>query len=99
MPFSKINVKEEIARRKSESKSFANEWDETKEEYRLIGEMIALRKQTKTTQIELAKITGNKQQVISRIEKHESVPSLKTFCNILDALGYKLKIEKKVNRL
>ena len=40
-------------------------------------------------------ITGNKQQVISRIEQREHVPSLKLFSNILDALGYEIKIVKK----
>ena len=47
------------------------------------------------TQKQLAEITGNKQQAISRIEKQENSPSLQTFCNILSALGYGLVIEKK----
>ena len=38
-------------------------------------------------------MTGNKQQAISRIEKKEHSPSLQTFCNLLGALGYGLKIE------
>ncbi|MDE7429118.1 MAG: helix-turn-helix domain-containing protein, partial [Lachnospiraceae bacterium] len=51
----------------------------------------------KITQSQLAAITGSKQQVISRIEKKESSPSLRFFCSILDALGYKLQVVKKVN--
>ena len=57
--------------------------------------MISLRKQEGITQSQLAVITGNKQQVISRIEQREHVPSLKLFSNILDALGYEIKIVKK----
>ncbi|MFW5671500.1 MAG: helix-turn-helix domain-containing protein, partial [Acetivibrio ethanolgignens] len=59
------------------------------------GEMVSLRKAEKMTQSEIAAITGNRQQVISRIEKRENSPSLRIFCNILDALGYRLKIVKK----
>ena len=40
-------------------------------------------------------LIGNKQQVISRIERRENNPSLKMFANILDVLGYELKIVKK----
>lgn len=96
MPFVETNVKEIIEQNRQESESFRKIWDESREEYRLIGEMISLRKQEQITQSKLAEITGNKQQVISRIENHESIPSLKTFCNILNALGYRIKIEKKL---
>ena len=61
----------------------------------LIDEMITLRKAQNLSQKELAEMTGNKQQAISRIEKKENSPSIKTFSNILTALGYELKIVKK----
>lgn len=64
-------------------------------EIELINQMISLRKEQNITQKQLAEITGNKQQAISRIEKNENSPSLQTFCNILSALGYGLVIEKK----
>ena len=97
MPFIEVDIKKEIEKRIEESPSFAKAWNESREEYRLIGEMISLRKAEKITQSQLAAITGSKQQVISRIEKKESSPSLKFFCSMLDALGYKLQIVKKVN--
>lgn len=65
-------------------------------EKELIDQMINLRKEQNLSQKQLAEITGNKQQAISRIEKNEHSPSLQTFCNILNALGYELIIEKKV---
>ena len=97
MPFIEVDIKKEIEKRIEESPAFAKAWNESREEYRLIGEMISLRKAEKITQSQLAAITGSKQQVISRIEKKESSPSLKFFCSMLDALGYKLQIVKKVN--
>ncbi len=95
MPFKEMNIDEIIKRKCEESPSFKKEWEESAEEYRLIGEMIRLRKQEELTQSQLAKATGNKQQVISRIENKENSPTLRTFCNILDAMGYKLQIVEK----
>ena len=40
-------------------------------------------------------MTRNKQQVFSRIEEKESIPTIRTFSHILDALGYELQIVKK----
>lgn len=95
MPFEKLNVQEEINKRKSASEEFEHLWEESREEYRLIGEMISIRKAEKVTQTELAELTGSKQQVISRIEKKENSPSLRMFCNMLQALGYELQIVKR----
>lgn len=60
----------------------------------LIDEMVRLRKKENISQQQLAKMTGNKQQAISRIEKKENSPSLRTYCAILQALGYELQIVK-----
>ncbi len=95
MPFAEVSIKDEIEKSRTESESFRKAWDESRQEYRLIGEMISLRKKEKITQSKLAELTGNKQQVISRIEKKESNPSLHIFCNLLNAMGYELKIVKK----
>lgn len=95
MPFVQVNVKEEIEKRRENDPEFRKAWDESRAEYKLIGEMISLRKKEKITQAELAKLTGNKQQVISRIERKESIPTIRAFSHILDALGYELKIVKK----
>lgn len=95
MPFVQVDIKKEIEKQKQEVPEFARLWEESRDEYRLIGEMISLRKSEKITQTQLAAMTGNKQQVISRIEKRESSPTLRTFSNILNALGYELQIVKK----
>lgn len=95
MPFAEINVKNEIEKQRENDSKFKKAWDESRAEYKLIGEMISLRKQENMTQKELATLTGNKQQVISRIERKESIPTIRAFSHILDALGYELQIVKK----
>ena len=85
----------EINRKKKESVEFEKIWKESREEYRLIGEMIRIRKAENITQSQLADMTGSKQQVISRIEKKENTPSLRMFCNMLNALGYELQIVRR----
>lgn len=97
MPFIQKSVVTEIGTQREHDEKFRKSWDESRAEYKLIGEMVSLRKQEKITQQELASLTGNKQQVISRIERKESIPTIRMFCHILDALGYELKIVKKVN--
>lgn len=61
----------------------------------LVDKLIEIRKKENISQSELAKMTGNTQQAISRLEKKNHSPSLQTFCNLLDALGYGIMIEKK----
>lgn len=95
MPFKKENVNQIIENKRNSDVEFKKAWDESREEYRLIGEMISLRKTENITQEQLADMIGSKQQVISRIEKRENSPSLKNFCNILNALGYELQIVKR----
>ncbi|MBQ8815865.1 MAG: helix-turn-helix transcriptional regulator [Lachnospiraceae bacterium] len=95
MSFQAINVKEEINIKCQESVEFNKAWQDSREEYRLIGEMISLRKQNHVTQSQMAALIGNRQQVISRIEQKENSPSLKLFCNMLSVLGYELQIVKR----
>ena len=88
MSFVNENINQVIETKREADADFKKAWDDSREEYRLIGEMISLRKQEKMTQGELAELVGSRQQVISRIEKKENSPSLRSFCNILSALGY-----------
>ncbi len=61
-------------------------------ERELIDEMVSIRKGRNISQKKLASITGNRQQAISRIEKKENSPSLKSFLNIIYAMGYDIEI-------
>lgn len=95
MPFVEVNIQNEIEEQRQNNPEFRKAWDESRAEYKLIGEMISLRKQENITQKELASLTGNKQQMISRIERKESIPTIRAFSHMLDALGYELQIVKK----
>ena len=95
MAFVKGNVSEIIEEKRQNDPEFKKIRDESREEYRLIGEMIKIRKKERITQSKLANLIGSKQQVVSRIEKHESIPSLQFFCKMLDSLGYEIQITKK----
>ena len=95
MSFVNENINQVIETKREADADFKKAWDDSREEYRLIGEMISLRKQKNMTQGELAELVGSRQQVISRIEKKENSPSLRSFCNILSALGYELRIVRR----
>jgi len=88
MPFVEFDVKKTIEDMQVNDPEFREAWKESRTEYAVLGQLIKLRKERGLTQGELAKKTGNKQQVISRIESRENSPTLKTLCSILDALEY-----------
>lgn len=95
MPFTTVKTEDLIREMKQTDQQFAKQWEESRNEYKLIQEMIRIRKEQHITQSQLAQMTGNKQQSISRIEKKQVKPSLATFCKIINSLGYDLKIVKK----
>ena len=95
MPFKQINVNEQIAEKRKNDAEFDAIWQESRNEYKLLAELVKLRKQANLSQAELAEKSGNKQQAISRIENKENSPTLKTLCTILDVLGYEIRFEPK----
>jgi len=95
MPFKEVNVTEIINNELRKDPEFKRLWNESRTEYRLIGELVKIRKEKGLSQAELASRSGNRQQVISRIEKRENSPTLKTFCSLLDVLGYDIKLVPK----
>ena len=95
MPWKKTNIKQEIADRREQDSEFREAWDSSREEYRILGEITRMRKEKGLSQSALAEETGIKQQAISRIEKRENSPTLKTLCSLLDALGCELVIKAK----
>ena len=86
MPFKQIDVENLIQSKLDADPELKEMWDSSRTEYRILGELIRLRKQKGISQAELAEMTGHKQQVISRIEKKESSPTLKTLCALTDML-------------
>ena len=90
MPFEKINVSNIIQANLSTDPELKDMWESSRMEYTALGELIRLRKEKGLSQTELAEKSGNKQQVISRIENKENSPTLKTICSILNALDYEI---------
>ena len=95
MPFKQININEQITEKRKNDAEFDALWQGSRNEYKLLAELVKIRKEANLSQTELAEKSGNKQQVISRIENNENSPTLKTLCGILDVLGYEVKFEPK----
>ena len=95
MPFEKIDITRTIKDALGADPELKKMWDDSRTEYKVLGELTRLRKEKGLSQIELARQSGNKQQVISRIENKENSPTLKTLCSILDALNYDIQFVPK----
>lgn len=65
------------------------------DDQKLIDNLIEIRKRENISQAELAEITGNTQQSISRFEKKTHSPSMKLFSCIVNALGYEVQLVRK----
>lgn len=95
MAFKKVNIKEEIRDIKKSDPEFAETYDTVKKEAEIIRQAKKLRKELGVTQPTIAQISGMSQQMISRMEKLGSSPSLGNFIRYLDGAGLEIKIEKK----
>jgi len=92
VPFKDFDIDNYIEKRRDNDPGFKVAWDNSRTEYRILGELIKLRKEKGISQTELAKRTGHKQQVISRMENKESSPTLKTFCALADELEIEIHL-------
>lgn len=93
MPFKKIDAEEEIKNAIEKKPELEKHIRESDLEYELIKSIVTYRKQHNITQEQIAQKSGLTQQMISRIEKFGSSPSLDTFIRYLDAMGLKLTFE------
>jgi len=91
MPFEKVDISKTITETLAADPELNQMWNESRMEYNVLGELVKLRKEQGISQALLAEKSGSKQQIISRIEKHENSPTLKTLCGILDVLGYEIQ--------
>jgi DNA-binding XRE family transcriptional regulator len=92
MPFEKVDYKKYIEDLRNSDPDFKEAWDSSRMECAILGELNKLRKQKGITQGFIAEKTGIKQQVISRIEKRESSPTLKTLCALADTLDVDIRL-------
>lgn len=96
MPFKPIDVEEKINNKVADNPEFKEAWENSRNEYALLHDVSQIRKQLNLTQKELAAISKSTQQEISRLEKREHSPALKTICRIVNSMGYELVLRKKV---
>ena len=68
------------------------------DDQKLIDNLIEIRKNENISQAELAEMTGNSQQSISRFEQKTHNSSMKMFSSIVKALGYEVQLIKKANK-
>ena len=71
---------------------FKKEYEKLEPEYRIIRQIIALRRKKNLTQEQLAKLTGAKQSSIARIESGRHNPSLRLLEKIAEALDTELDV-------
>lgn len=69
------------------------EYDALEPEYAVIRALIEARRRTGMTQAQLAKRTGIHQADISKLERGNANPSLRTLARLADGMGMKLKVE------
>ena len=67
----------------------------TENERILLESIAGIRKELHITQKELAHLSNNTQQEISRLEQKKHSPSVRTLCRILDSIDYELLLSKK----
>ncbi|MGD9568763.1 MAG: helix-turn-helix domain-containing protein [Sedimentibacter sp.] len=95
MPFKKVDVKKEVSERMETNEDFKKAYIQVDKEYELIKEIVSKRKELGISQDIVAKRSGLKQQVVSRIETEGNSPTLKNLLRYLDAMDLTIKIEKK----
>lgn len=99
MPFEKVNVTAVIEETLNADAGLKKMWDNSRMEYAILGDLIKIRKEQGLSQSELAEKSGSKQQAISRLEKKENSPTLKTVCSILNALDYEIQLVPRKQRM
>ena len=95
MSFKQINIDERIKERTAHDPAFAEAWENSRNEYELLHEVTRIRKEQNLTQKQLAELSDCSQQEISRLEKREHSPALRTLCRVVNSMGYELVLRKR----
>ena len=84
---------EDYLNEKLKDPEFKKEYDALEPEFAIIQAMIDARKESGLTQKELSERTGIAQSDISKLERGNANPSLRTLQRLAEGMGMKLKIE------
>lgn len=93
--FNQINVKLEKAKLEQENPELKKYIKRADMEYQFIRSLVKLRKELGITQNEISERSGLTQQVISRIETYDSLPTLRTLLKYIDSMDLEIEIKKK----
>lgn len=96
MPFKRVDIKQKISEKAATNAEFRDAWENSRNEYELLHNVTKIRKELNLTQKDLAIMSNSTQQEISRLEKREHSPALKTICRIVNSMGYELVLRKKI---
>lgn len=92
MPFTKVNVEQEIEIQKANDPYFAKLWTERELTKEFIQKFITVRESQNISQTQLAQASGVKQSAIARMESMKAVPQIDTLIKLLVPMGYTLDI-------
>ena len=84
---------EDYLNEKLKDPEFKKEYDALEPEFAIIQAMIDARKESGLTQKDLSERTGIAQSDISKLERGNANPSLRTLQRLAEGMGMKLKIE------
>ena len=84
---------EDYRNEKLKDPEFKKEYGALEPEFAIIQAMIDARKESGITQKELSERTGIAQSDISKLERGNANPSLRTLQRLAEGMGMKLKIE------
>lgn len=94
MPFKQVDM-EALVKSKRKDPEYDAAYKTIEAEYQLVDQLIAARKASGLSQVELAKKVGVSQQAISRLENKRQMPTLIGFLRILNAVNLDLKLVQK----
>lgn len=95
MPFQEIDISKIINEKCNNDPKFATAYKHAIAELDLIAQIIKTRKEKGLTQEDVAERSGLTQQMISRIERKETLPNYRNLLKIADALDSKLQLITK----
>lgn len=84
---------EDYLNEKLKDPEFKKEYDALEPEFAIIQAIIDARKESGLTQKELSERTGIAQSDISKLERGNANPSLRTLQRLAEGMGMRLKIE------
>lgn len=94
MPFENKSI-QNILSDKLKDNEFKEAYDNVKNEYKIIEQIMCERKRKKLSQKQLAHKANVTQQAISRLEKEKHIPNLGTLLKIVHGLNLELVLVEK----